>query len=600
MSPRAAAWPPAAVALLALLLPGCGSEDAGLLVPARRGDIEVGVELRGVLQAAQDTPIRSPRWGEIKRLAPNGSAVKTGDVVLELADDWIADAVRSLRADVEVSAAELGRAEREVAAANRDAEMRLAAARLDLELEVAKGKELEARPTARELADAQAGLELAKTLLAASQEAAGLVAELVKSGYAPQEDLRQAERDTLSAKAALAAAESQLQAVRAGATTFERQQAAVQLESAKLTLDSAAKNVETVKKTGAVKLARFQTRLEQDRAKLADNERQLAMSAVSCPVDGIVLHAPRRGGGLWQAGTRAWDGATIMSVPNLSRMKVLVQVPAERMRDVEGRKGLPARVRIAALSGKAFSGKLTKVSPIGKDEFEGLDPSTADKLGRSGRQVFDAEVVLDEEDRRLRPGLSAQACIVLQHLADQVGVPLVALSLDPLPAAALDAPTPARKRPDVRSETDVDPPPAAAPRKARTGARRPADAGAAEEGKGGEEQSGKGRNDAGRPAQSGTIYVKTSSGFEARRVRVLARNDFEAAVDGPVQAGDLLYPGRPPGAGPKASAETKAPGSAPGTPAAPAAPVAPAAPAAPAVPANGKPAPAPPQPGGGS
>jgi len=291
------------LAVLALLLgAGCGSDNGPQLAAARRGDLEVELALRGTLRAVQEVTIKSPRWGEIKRMAANGSTVKAGDTVLEMVADDVETSVREIRAEVEVGAAELRRAEQEVAVANRAAAMRLAATKLDRELEEAHVKELAARPTERELTEAAARLDLAKALLAAAEEAVGLVRELVKSGYAPQEDLRSAERDVLAARAELAAAESRSETVKAGPTASERQAADVLLQAARLAEESARRGVEVTKELGDAKLARFRRRLEREKEKLAESERKLEESSVKCPVNGVVLYAPRRWGGNWQVG----------------------------------------------------------------------------------------------------------------------------------------------------------------------------------------------------------------------------------------------------------------------------------------------------------
>jgi len=533
------AWVVPVVAALALLASGCSDDDSAKLLAARRGDLEVQIALRGTLQAVQGDSIKSPRWGEIRRMAPNGSMVKAGDKVLELVSDDAESAVRAHRSDVEIGAAELRQARQEVASSTRAAEMRREAARLDRELQEANLKELAARPTERELTDASSRLALAKALLVSAEEAVTLVADLVKSGYAPQEDLRSAERDVLAAKAELAAAESNFETVKAGPTVSERQAAAVRLEAARLAEESATKNIQVNKEWGDMKLARFERRLEREKEKLEESERKLGDSTVACSVDGVVLYAPRRWGGNWQVGQQVWQGATVMTVPNLSRMKLTVQVPAERVREIEGRRDLAARVRVVALPGREIAGRLTRVSAIGKDEFENLDPATAEKVGRAERQVFEAEVELDAEDPTLRPGLSAEAQLVLRRVRDAVIVPLAALNIQPPSAVS----APPAMGPGPGKEGPAPNPPRTAPQQ------QPPPAGAAAGGPAGEGRRGPRGEGAGRGGrrtpQIALVYVRSGKAFEERTVKILARSEFEAAVEGPVQAGDLLYPGRP-------------------------------------------------------
>jgi hypothetical protein len=484
----------ASAALLAAAVIGGCADDDGRLPEARRGDLEVILELRGNLQAGEAATIKTQRWGEIRWMAPNGSAVKAGQTVLELADDDIQQWVRDGRANVELRAAEMRQAEQEVAKALRGAQMDLAAAKLERELAEAKLKELLAKPTERELADASAQVELSKALVVASGEALVLIKDLVAAGYAPEDDRRTAEVDLLAARADQAGAEARLQTVRLGPTAFERQEAETLVAAAGLAEQSAAKNIEVNKEMGEVRMARCARRLERDKEKLAENERHLSETSSKSPVDGVVLYAPRPwGGGFWQVGLQPWQGATIMTVPNFSQMKVRIQVPAERVGEIENRKDLPARVRTPALPGRVFPARLTKVSIVGRDEFDSLDPATSEKLGRAERQVFEAEVILDENDPRLRPGLGAAVQIVLRRVTGAIVVPLTVL-----------------ERPkSVASE----------------------------------ERSGNGLR---RPSAEAVLRVRTAKGVEERTVRVLARGEFEAAVEGAVQPGDRLLPARPP------------------------------------------------------
>jgi hypothetical protein len=103
------------------LLTGCGQEDNSRLLTARRGDLDVEITLRGTLRAVQGDSIKSPRWGEIKRMAANGSAVKAGEKVLELVSDQEETAVQTGRSDVEIATSELGQARQEVATSQRGA-----------------------------------------------------------------------------------------------------------------------------------------------------------------------------------------------------------------------------------------------------------------------------------------------------------------------------------------------------------------------------------------------------------------------------------------------------------------------------------------------
>ncbi len=495
----------AAALSAALLLFGCGGgDDDVVLLPARRGDIEVLLRLKGSLRPGSERNIKSPRWGEIRRLAANGSRVKAGEIVLEMDSERVENSIRKHQADVEVSAAELRQVRQEVGKYRRRSKLSHATARLNRELEESRLKELLARPTPRELADAGSRLNLAEALVTAGGESVVLIKELVDAGYAPRDDLRAAELQLARARADLAAARAGLKRVKAGPTVSEKAEATIRLGDARLAELSAGKSIEITKEWTGAKLARFTRKLERQKEKLGEARRQLMDYQARAPNDGVVLYAKRRHGGTWQPGRSAWQGATIMSIPDLSKMKLTIQVPASSVRQLEALGKARARVRVKALPGVVFKARLAKISAIGRDEFEGLDPSTSGKLGRAERQVFEAEVELENPDPRLKPGFGAEAELILRRVKNAVIVPRVAL----VGRVTASGGGPARRR-----------------------------------GRGGRG----GKPSAPRPAPTARVYVKTGDGFQECVVKILAVNKFEAAVEGSVREGDMLYPGLPPG-----------------------------------------------------
>jgi multidrug efflux pump subunit AcrA (membrane-fusion protein) len=191
-----------------------------------------------------------------------------------------------------------------------------------------------------------------------------------------------------------------------------------------------------------------------------------------------------------------------MSIPDMTQMKLTIQVPDSSVRQLEALGEVSARVRTKAVPERVFTGRLGRISAIGRDEFEQLDSSTSGKLGRAERQVFEAEVVINEKDTRLLPGFSAETELVLKKVTDAIIVPRVALVFTSASASRASH--------------------------------------------GGHRSSRR----KGRPSAShATVYVCSDDGtFEARSVEVVVSNRLEAAVRGRLREGEMLYPGRPPGA----------------------------------------------------
>ncbi len=472
---------------------GCDDENKQFnLSEARRGNLEVTLLLDGYLKAVREKTIMSPGRGNIRWLEPNGSAVKKGQQVLELDSEHILKAIREYQADLDLRAAELEQAKLENEISKRQAALRLSSAILNRQLQQARLAELEARPTVRELSDAENKLKLANTLLKASKENLVLVKELSDLGFTTSDELSSAKLELFSEQANLAAALAALAVVKTGTPESDLQQARFNLVQARLSEESAERNIKITKEWTSGKLARFSRRLQRENEKLAGAKIRLMQCKAFASHDGVVLHKSRGWGGTWRPGQRVWMGATIMSIPDLTHMKVSVQIPAGFMRQLETLDKIPAKITIPALPGKSFKGQLGKISTMGQDEFENMEGSIHGNVGRAERQVFDAEVTILENTPQLKPGCSAKLELLIQTIQNAIIVPRMSVHL-------------------------------------------------LETGK--EEDSSQGDSFAPKAA---SVYIWKNGFFEVRSVKLLASTRFSSAISGPVNEGDKVYPGTPP------------------------------------------------------
>lgn len=166
-------------------------------------------------------------------------------------------------------------------------------------------------------------------------------------------------------------------------------------------------------------------RLEQKKDKnIRDADRvrgYLSKMTVRAPIDGIlnVLPNGRSQGSFgsspppFKEGDRAWTGAQIAEIPDLSQMRIdlkLDEVDRGKLKlDQEG------RVRVDAIPDQEFNGKLDWISPIASVQFRG--PFMTEK-------TFPARATLARTDPRLRPGMSASAEIILEKIPNSLMIPL--------------------------------------------------------------------------------------------------------------------------------------------------------------------------------
>jgi len=149
-------------------------------------------------------------------------------------------------------------------------------------------------------------------------------------------------------------------------------------------------------------------------------ERQIAALTVKAPGDGMVTLMPNwRAGGFFsdnapefKEGDRAWPGAAIAELPDLSTLRVTAHVDeTDRGRLSLGQ---TATVRVDAVPDKELSGRVTDISTIAKMDFSS---------GWPPKKNFDLTLQLAQMDPRLRPGMSATLRIAVERFPNSILIP---------------------------------------------------------------------------------------------------------------------------------------------------------------------------------
>jgi RND family efflux transporter MFP subunit len=165
---------------------------------------------------------------------------------------------------------------------------------------------------------------------------------------------------------------------------------------------------------------------KRDKAKF-DVERAeagIAQLRLRAPADGVVniLTNPRTqsmfggGGAEFHEGDRAWAGATILELPDLSSIHLearLDETDRGRLRV-----GQPAVVKIEAVPGKDFQAKVDLISVLARVDFSSGWPPVRN---------FDLGLILADPDPRIKPGMTATARIAADRLPDTTLVPAEAI-----------------------------------------------------------------------------------------------------------------------------------------------------------------------------
>lgn len=139
--------------------------------------------------------------------------------------------------------------------------------------------------------------------------------------------------------------------------------------------------------------------LEQAQAALLSAKSTLADATVSAPISGII------GKRYYEAGDMANPALPVATVVQMERIKVTLDATENDIGRI--RVGQEAEVQVRSFNNETFMGKVNKISPV-------LDPMT---------RMATVEVLVNNPDRRLKPGMFARVKVNTGAIENTIAVP---------------------------------------------------------------------------------------------------------------------------------------------------------------------------------
>jgi len=166
------------------------------------------------------------------------------------------------------------------------------------------------------------------------------------------------------------------------------QDAAEDLERMRSLYDAGAVSVQTLDK------AKLRHAIAQ-----RDFEAARKLVYVTAPIAGTVTHV------FYKVGEQVSSGKPIVRIADLNRVLVTIEVSETEIADIQ--RGQAVAVTVPAYPGVQFPGTLDYLA------------LSADPVSRA----FEARIVVDNPDRRLRPGMFAKASVSVVSVRDALVVP---------------------------------------------------------------------------------------------------------------------------------------------------------------------------------
>lgn len=439
IAPRAAALLVLmAGAAVSLELAGCGKSDeaqaaqvASDRTVVRTQSFSITTVALGELESRNAIEIRNKveTRTDIVEIVPEGVHVKKGDLLVRLNSDALETQIQEETLRVESARADKIAAENALLIQDSDNASKMSKALLDVEI---------AKLTLQQWIDGDVKTReqaLALKLERSDRELRRLVERVERSEklYAQQflskDELERDRLEKIQFEADLKQAQLDLDVYKNFEKPKEEKQKRSDVEQAEAEVKRVELNNE---KELASKKAAANNKAEQFRVlelKLAKYKDQLLATDVRAPADGLVVYstsmARGRGdrfqnSGPLQVGREVVNNEMLISLPDTSVMQASVTVHESLAGRI--RPGLPATIKIDALPGLTFSGKVDSVG-IMAEQTNWRDPNLRE---------YTVKVTIDpsEAATQVKPSMRAEARIEIARVTDAIAVPIQAVFSD--------------------------------------------------------------------------------------------------------------------------------------------------------------------------
>ncbi len=248
--------------------------------------------------------------------------------------------------------------------------------------------------------------------------------EIAQAGYNKNSARLQAELRNLQSNLVADSTSFLLSELRRERTRYEsemvKQEAALQFAQASLSYEKSRANYEAQVGINREELRELELKIENARENLAKSRREFDQLVLTAPDKGMVVFLQVWMGGeprKIKVGDTPWRGASLIELPDFSRMQVKMEINEVDLNLVS--LGDSLDVVLDAWPDRHFEGSVTDIGVLARESENG---GTA--------RVFDLSAELVDQDAVLKPGMNARATIFGRRIPDCISLPVEAVQRD--------------------------------------------------------------------------------------------------------------------------------------------------------------------------
>jgi HlyD family secretion protein len=417
----------AIIALVVVWMGGPAAAERGAPVPTftvEPGPLTISVSETGTIRSREQVILKSEVEGRnaILYLIPEGTLVKKGDLLVELDASELQDEFIEEQIETQNAEAEMIRARENLEVVKNQAQADVSEAKLNYRFAQEDLKVYEEGEYPKQVKELEARLALAEQeLQRANREVEGSRI-LYEEKYISETELQADELAAKKAQLDVELAKDQLELLQTHTHKRRVDELEAAVEQTEMALERAKRKASADVLQAEADLRAKQAEHTQEKNRLEDVTEQLVKTKIHAPRDGMVVYATstraswRGNDEPLQEGQEVREREELIYLPTADQMMATVKIQEPSLDTVEV--GMPVQIKVDAIPGKRFTGRVAKIAPLPDASSVWLNPDL---------KVYDTEIHIQENDAALRTGMNCTATIVAAHYDEATYVPIQAV-----------------------------------------------------------------------------------------------------------------------------------------------------------------------------
>lgn len=365
--------------------------------------IEETLDIHGSFEAMQSISLGAKVSGRVTFVSvSDGSRVSRGQVIASVETTSLYAEVQRAQAGVDAALAAKAQAETQAAMSPQQTKAAIAVAEAGLKSAKARLELVRKGPRAQERRSAQDRVNGAKSAMEKAKADLERFKRLYEQDVVAKADLDNAQLAYDTALSNYQTALESLDMIVEGSRPEEVSQAeeAVRQAEEQLRNARASAMIDSVRRQQVVQA---EAQLRDARGRLTQARQALSDANIVAPVDGYVSGKPA------QVGQVVAPGTPVAQIVSLNGVYLDGQIPESQIGNIAT--GQMVRVKVSSYPNETFDGSIVAIRP------------GADSLGR----LFTARIAVNDPGKKLRPGMFADASVILKREEGAVLLPIDAI-----------------------------------------------------------------------------------------------------------------------------------------------------------------------------